>query len=87
MSARALRHRIETRTAQAVDGCAGHRNRKARKQNGHPGHVTIVLSSLVRTTKQHFVNRSRIEGRISRQQRGERQCGQVVGRTLASAPP
>jgi hypothetical protein len=58
---------------------AGHRNRQARKQNGHPGHVTIVLSSLVRTTKQHFVNRSSIEGRISRQQRGERQCGQVVG--------
>ncbi len=77
--ARRHQYRIETRTAQAVDGCAGHRNRKARKQSGHPGHITIVLPSLVRTTKQHFVNRSSIKRRIPREQRGEWQCGEIVG--------
>ena len=53
--------RLETRTAQSVDGLAGHLDRQVGQQRGHPGDVAIVLAGLVGGAQDHVLDERRVD--------------------------
>ena len=59
--------RIQTGTAEAVQGGAGNGLWQPGQQEGHPRHVAVVFPRLVRAAKNHVINTFRIQTRITQQ--------------------
>jgi hypothetical protein len=69
---------LEARTAKAVDGQPADLDREPRQQDGHAGHVAVVLTGLVGAAEDHVLDESGIDRRAldnGAQHRG----GHVVG--------
>ncbi len=58
---------------------AGTCGRQAGQQRGHAAHVAVVFARLVGAAIEHIVDGGPVDGRIARDQRGDRQRAQVIG--------
>ncbi|MNI02213.1 hypothetical protein D3C73_550790 [compost metagenome] len=77
--ARGVAHGLQARGAQAVDGVAADAVRQAGQKGGHARDVAVVLTRLIGRAQDHVVERRRVQPRIARQQRPQRQGRQIVG--------
>ena len=71
--------RIEARSAQAVDGGPGHRDRQASQQRRRAGDIAIVFPGLVGTAHVDFVDRGPVDMRMAGHERPQGKRRQVVG--------
>ena len=70
---------VQARTAQAVDGGAGHFDRQTGQQRGHAGDVAVVFASLVRATHDRVIQFFPAHAGVARYQRLDGDSGQIVG--------
>ena len=68
----------QARSAQPVDGDAGHFNREAGEQQRHARHVAVIFAGLVGTAQVHFLNQRRVQ-LVTQQDRFQHMGSQVVG--------
>ena len=52
---------LQAGAAETVDRLTRDTDRKTSKQRGHPRHVAVVFTRLIRTAENHVVNRRRVE--------------------------
>src|SRR5207248_2533831 len=53
--------RLHARAAEPVDGLAGHLDREPGEEQGHPRHVAVVFSGLVRAAEDHVFHVLRLD--------------------------